>query len=179
MPASMIRAAVGGRWKVMGSNIAIVATGPMPGSTPISVPTMQPTNAYHRFWRFSATVRPRLRLCSRSISATSKQSGHRLDKLRDPVEHRIDSGPNGLQDYGSDIAASDVEDGDIHSQTDPEDDERQNCQDNDVGDDLADLELIAAQRGDQDEDDQGREHAGPFEQQAEADDADGHHGDRL
>src|SRR4051812_31557484 len=119
MPASMIRAAVGGRWKVIGSNIAIVATGPMPGSTPISVPTMQPTNAYNRFWMFSATVRPRLRLCSRSISATSKQSGDRLEKPRDPLEDGIDSRPNRLEDYGSDIGASDVEDADIHSQTDP------------------------------------------------------------
>jgi hypothetical protein len=45
MPASMISAAVGGRWKVIGSSMAMVATGPMPGSTPISVPTMQPTSA--------------------------------------------------------------------------------------------------------------------------------------
>ena len=42
MPASMISDAVGGRWKVIGSSMAMVATGPMPGSTPISVPTMQP-----------------------------------------------------------------------------------------------------------------------------------------
>ena len=41
----MISDAVGGRWKVIGSSMAMVATGPMPGSTPISVPTMQPIKA--------------------------------------------------------------------------------------------------------------------------------------
>ena len=45
MPASMISEAVGGRWKVIGSSMAMVATGPMPGSTPISVPSMQPSSA--------------------------------------------------------------------------------------------------------------------------------------
>ena len=34
--------AIGGTLKVSGSNIAIVATGPMPGSTPIKVPTSTP-----------------------------------------------------------------------------------------------------------------------------------------
>src|SRR5262245_43118063 len=71
MPASMIRAAVGGRWKVMGSSMAMVATGPMPGSTPIKVPTMQPTKAYNKFWSESATFIPRTRLPSRSISPDS------------------------------------------------------------------------------------------------------------
>src|SRR5204863_765246 len=71
MPASMISEAVGGRWKVIGSSMAMVATGPMPGRTPISVPTMQPTSAYNRFWRLSATPKPRVRLCSSSISPHS------------------------------------------------------------------------------------------------------------
>ena len=38
----MINAAIGDRLKVTGSSIAIVATGPMPGSTPINVPSRQP-----------------------------------------------------------------------------------------------------------------------------------------
>src|SRR3954471_12883753 len=71
MPASMISAAVGGRWKVIGSSMAMVATGPMPGRTPISVPTMQPTRAYSRFWKLSATLSPSVRLFSRSISPDS------------------------------------------------------------------------------------------------------------
>ena len=38
----MISAPTGGRPKVIGSSIAMVASGPMPGSTPISVPTRAP-----------------------------------------------------------------------------------------------------------------------------------------
>jgi hypothetical protein len=38
----MMRAETGGRWKVMGSSIEMVAIGPMPGSTPIRVPTRAP-----------------------------------------------------------------------------------------------------------------------------------------
>jgi hypothetical protein len=43
MPASMISAATGERVNVTGSSIAMVATGPMPGRTPISVPRNTPT----------------------------------------------------------------------------------------------------------------------------------------
>jgi hypothetical protein len=42
MPASMINAEVGGRAYVAGSSMATVATGPMPGSTPINVPMVTP-----------------------------------------------------------------------------------------------------------------------------------------
>jgi hypothetical protein len=42
MPASMISAPTGGSPKVIGSNIAMVATDPIPGSTPIRVPTSAP-----------------------------------------------------------------------------------------------------------------------------------------
>ena len=41
----MISADVGSSEYVIGSSIASVAMGPMPGSTPISVPIMQPMNA--------------------------------------------------------------------------------------------------------------------------------------
>src|SRR3981189_1040031 len=68
MPASMISEAVGGRWKVIGSSMAMVATGPMPGRTTISVPSMQPSSAYIRFWKETATLRPSARLLRRSIS---------------------------------------------------------------------------------------------------------------
>ena len=45
MPASMISAPVGSSPKVIGSSMAMVAIGPTPGSTPISVPTRQPRKA--------------------------------------------------------------------------------------------------------------------------------------
>src|SRR5471030_735887 len=141
MPASMISDAVGGRWNVIGISIAIVATGPMPGRTPISVPTMQPISAYSRFWKESATEKPSERLCSISISPNS------------------------------------IEDGDVHAQADLEYDDAEDRQDHGIGGHLPQLEFVAAQRGDDDQRDQGREHAGGLEQEREGHDADRHHGD--
>jgi len=51
----MISAPTGGTLNVIGSSIAIVASGPMPGSTPISVPIKVPSRQYHRFCSDSAT----------------------------------------------------------------------------------------------------------------------------
>ncbi len=45
MPASMIRPAVGGNAKVAGSSMEMVAIGPIPGSTPMAVPSTQPMKA--------------------------------------------------------------------------------------------------------------------------------------
>src|SRR4051794_40167769 len=121
MPASMISAAVGGRWKVIGSSMAIVATGPMPGRTPISVPTMQPTSAYSKFWKLRATLRPSVRLFSRSISPHP------------------------------------TKDGDVHLQSELEDDDAEDRQDDHVEEHFGDLEFLAAEGGDQDQHDQRRD----------------------
>jgi hypothetical protein len=43
MPASMMSAPTGGRPKVIGSSMAMVATEPTPGNTPTSVPTNAPS----------------------------------------------------------------------------------------------------------------------------------------
>src|ERR1700712_2420805 len=66
MPASMMIAVVAGRPKVMGSSSEIVATGPMPGSTPMAVPISAPSSAKSRFWMLSATPKPCMRLVMRS-----------------------------------------------------------------------------------------------------------------
>ena len=47
MPASMISADTGSSVKVNGSSMAMVGTGPMPGSTPISVPSDRARQAEH------------------------------------------------------------------------------------------------------------------------------------
>src|SRR5689334_6456366 len=70
MPASMISAATGATLKVMGSSIAIVASGPMPGSTPMRVPRKQPMKQYQRFCQVSATLKPNTRLWNSSILIT-------------------------------------------------------------------------------------------------------------
>src|SRR3569832_1995483 len=71
MPASMISADTGGSAYVAGSSIAMVATGPMPGSTPISVPSTQPMKAYSRFSGVTATPKPIARLWKRSMACLS------------------------------------------------------------------------------------------------------------
>ena len=43
MPASMMSAVTGSKLKVIGSSMAIVAVGPIPGRTPTSVPSSTPT----------------------------------------------------------------------------------------------------------------------------------------
>src|SRR5512140_79602 len=72
MPASMISADTGCSAYVVGSSIAIVATGPMPGSTPISVPRSEPMNAYSRFTGVNATEKPSARWFSSSIARPSE-----------------------------------------------------------------------------------------------------------
>jgi hypothetical protein len=42
MPANMISADTGGKPNVIGSSMAMVAVGPRPGNTPISVPRNTP-----------------------------------------------------------------------------------------------------------------------------------------
>src|ERR1700754_4526481 len=68
MPASMISAATGFRLNVIGSSIAMVATGPTPGSTPISVPSMTPIRQYSRLMGETATEKPRIRLLMISMA---------------------------------------------------------------------------------------------------------------
>src|ERR1700741_1143924 len=68
MPASMMSADTGGSAYVAGSSMAMVATGPMPGSTPISVPSRQPMKQYSRLIGVKATPKPMERLAIRSMS---------------------------------------------------------------------------------------------------------------
>src|SRR5581483_9605448 len=66
MPASMISAPTGGSPNVMGSSMATVATVPIPGSTPTSVPTSAPNRQKARLCRLVATEKPSTRLCRSS-----------------------------------------------------------------------------------------------------------------
>src|SRR6478735_9679286 len=73
MPASMIRAPTGSRPKVIGSSMAMVAIGPTPGSTPISVPTRQPAKASAIFCSESATPKPSCRCAIISLIESDPQ----------------------------------------------------------------------------------------------------------
>src|SRR4029079_18319082 len=88
MPASMIRPDTGSRWKVSGSSMAMVAIGPMPGSTPISVPISAPVSAKPRLGRVKATEKPVARL----PSTFSMRLPLRPDRDRQP-EAEDEDGP--------------------------------------------------------------------------------------
>ncbi|MCY1248710.1 hypothetical protein D9M72_621710 [compost metagenome] len=61
MALNMMMAPVGSRLKVSGMRIAVPAAGPRPGSTPMSVPSMQPRKANVRLSTESAAARPFMR----------------------------------------------------------------------------------------------------------------------
>ena len=106
MPASMITACVALSPKVTGSRIEMPDSGPMPGSTPTSVPTRQPRKAYQRLSSWKAMAKPCTRL-SRVVSTLRSLEAEfwkrRLEDVyeRDVSEHddddAVDAGAYGLR----------------------------------------------------------------------------------
>src|SRR5688572_31071330 len=88
MPASMMIAPTGEMPNVNGSRIETVAIGPMPGSTPISVPMRQPSRHRPRFVNVSATEKPSARSDSMSLQAESAQRERRHRHLEHEAEQR-------------------------------------------------------------------------------------------
>src|ERR1700724_4543089 len=81
----MISAPTGGRPKVIGSSMATVAMVPMPGSTPISVPTRAPIRHSRRLIGENATPKPRARLeksstITLSLNQKTREQLHRQPK---------------------------------------------------------------------------------------------------
>ena len=84
----MIRAPTGGSPKVIGSSIAIVATDPMPGSTPIRVPTSAPIMTNSKFIGEKATPKPSARFARRSdMTAIPDPELRDADELHERPEH--------------------------------------------------------------------------------------------
>src|SRR6516165_7893821 len=93
MPANMISAPTGGSPNVIGSSMAMVATGPTPGSTPISVPTRAPIRQNKTFIGESATAKPWARLAKRSMEAPSEprpESERQIEAVHE--QHRTEEG---------------------------------------------------------------------------------------
>src|SRR6267378_3425775 len=90
MPASMMSADTGGSTNVAGSSIEMVAIGPMPGSTPISVPSSTPMKQYMMLLSDSATLKPSARLPRISIMVGSLSAAHLDRRLQ-----RLDVGAEG------------------------------------------------------------------------------------
>src|SRR5512138_3878430 len=82
MDVSMIIAAVGDIVKTRGSSIAMVAVGPSPGSTPMTVPMRLPTSAMARLSGWSATAKP--------WSRWSNMAGS-LPEEREDAERELDA----------------------------------------------------------------------------------------
>src|SRR5690606_7191035 len=59
-------------WKVIGRSIAMVAVAPMPGRTPIRVPSITPIRQNPRLASVEAVEKPRIRFCRKSIGAISE-----------------------------------------------------------------------------------------------------------
>src|SRR5687768_16044588 len=121
MPASMMSAPTGSSPKVMGRSMAMVAIGPTPGNTPMSVPTSTPRKQSAKFCRENATLKPRARLVMMSAMAPpSDVDDAGKDEDRDwqvqdvseqsDAEGRHDGGENDdllLPHLGGGIAADD------------------------------------------------------------------------
>src|SRR5215468_1724059 len=86
MPASITIALVASSPKVIGSRIEMPASGPIPGSTPTSVPTRQPRNAYHSTAGCSATEKPSQRL-SNETPMSETQNPRFERRLQRGAEH--------------------------------------------------------------------------------------------
>src|SRR5262245_47796262 len=95
MPDSMMMAPMGLRLNVSGSSIAIAATEPMPGSTPISVPNRTPMKPQSRWIGETAVATPSATLGKRtlrdSISVVPPEESQRqldaVDKDREREHH--------------------------------------------------------------------------------------------
>src|SRR5574343_1230597 len=83
---------------MLGSSIAMVATGPRPGSTPIRVPRTAPPKAYSRLVRVKAVWKPSARLFSRSMSVCSSGARQQRDRQAQALDEH-DPGQKG-QDHG-------------------------------------------------------------------------------
>src|SRR5690606_10968845 len=81
---------------VIGSSMATVVAGPMPGKTPTAVPSAQPTKAHSRLVSDSAVSKPCSRAFSVSIMAAASSDPARArqprqadgQKLREEPVHR-------------------------------------------------------------------------------------------
>src|SRR5262249_47443525 len=94
MPASITIALVASRPNVTGSRMLMPDSGPMPGSTPTSVPTRQPRKPYHSTPGCSATENPSHRLSR--VSTVSESQYALLQRLleddgEEPVGENADA----------------------------------------------------------------------------------------
>src|SRR5919108_2900782 len=113
MPANMMKAPVGSKLNVRGRSSATVSAGPIPGSTPTSVPSVTPTDAKSRFSGVRAVPNP----AARSPRTSMDVGGDLEDQSQDP---------------GREPDAQELGEADVDDDADPE-----------AGDDVADRRSAA------------------------------------
>src|SRR5829696_10327175 len=70
MPANRMNAPTGSlKLNVIGSSSATVSAGPIPGSTPTSVPNVTPSAASSRFWGDNTAAKPSSRLAAKTSTS--------------------------------------------------------------------------------------------------------------
>src|SRR5918996_636311 len=98
MPANMMKAAVASIRVVTGRRSEMVRAGPMPGRTPIAVPSVAPTNAQRRLIGCAATPKP----CPRAASASMLAEGRKEPRQLDAEEIREEEPGQGPDDEPED-----------------------------------------------------------------------------
>src|SRR3981189_2600399 len=90
----MISAPTGGIQKVTGRIIAMVVSGPMPGSTPIAVPIRQPKKHKPMFCQLSATPKPMTILDKTSGMSERRRPQRDLDFQSDDEDSDVGDDEN-------------------------------------------------------------------------------------
>src|SRR3712207_4729769 len=85
----MMKAEVGATCTVTGRRSAMVSAGPMPGSTPMAVPSAAPTKAQNRLMGCSATPKPCAREPSASITSNPESGKEAAEAHAEPREAEI------------------------------------------------------------------------------------------
>src|SRR5262245_14186082 len=88
MPANRMNAPTGSlKLNVIGSSSATVSAGPMPGSTPTSVPSVTPAAASSRFWTVRTSPKPSIRLAANRNTSDAPRPGRQLHI--EPLAERV------------------------------------------------------------------------------------------
>src|SRR6185503_9197903 len=89
MPAIMMSAEVGFIPNVTGISNAMLADGPMPGSTPTMVPRKTPRNVYQRLIGCRQTAKPLMMCCRVSTARSSERQDTARETHAQHLEHEI------------------------------------------------------------------------------------------
>src|SRR3954454_14669143 len=97
MPANRMNAPTGSlKLNVIGSSSATVRAGPIPGSTPTSVPSVTPAAASNRFSGVRTCPKPSIRLAAKSSNTPGPRRQLHVEPLRERVRrhHAEQQGPH-------------------------------------------------------------------------------------